>query len=309
MGGSVIIRDAIDEFLLYQDSVRGLSENTVLAYRNDLGHFAELLPYKDAQTLDITAVTKEDVLTTIGRLSRLKRSAASINRYIAAVRTLFMYCRKCGYTEINIAAEIRSVKMPKRMPKFLTVPEVDALCAQPAKKELQWEMRDKAILEMLYSSGCRVSELCSLRLCDMAEDASSAIVMGKGKRERKVFFEKDARAAFKAYIADRKKFFSDNGKKDDVPYVFVNMRMKPMRRANVYKIVSRYSGVEGTNHRISPHTMRHTFATAMVANGADVRIVQEMLGHKRIAATQKYTHITTEQLLATYNKAHPHSGK
>lgn len=303
------VKDAAEEFLLYTQAVRGMAENTVLAYQNDLAHFMQLLPNGEGGDKEMNSVTKEDVLFTIGQLSRLKRSSASINRYIAAVRTLFEYCRKCNHIEINVTAEIKTVKMPKHIPHFLTAPEVDALCAQPEKKELLWETRDKAIFEMFYSSGCRVSELCSLKISDVSDDASSAVIMGKGGKERQVFFEKDARKAYKAYMADRIKFFADHERIDDVPYVFVNMRMRPMGRRTMYDVVSRYSGAEGINHHISPHTMRHTFATAMVANGADVRVVQAMLGHSSITTTQKYTHVTTEQLIATYNKAHPHSGR
>lgn len=307
------VKDAIEEFLLYAQDVRGLSENTIAAYRNDLIHFVQLLSCPRACNaddntggMDIAQITAEDVLQTMGQLSRNKMSAVSINRYISAVRTLFAYCRQCGYVEVNVTSEIRTLKTPKHLAKFLTNPETDDLCAQPEKHELLWEKRDKAIFEMLYSSGCRVSELISMRLCDMENDASSAIIKGKGKKERRIFFESDAQIAFRAYMADRKRFFAEHGKIDDVPEVFINQRCKPLTRRGVYIIVSRYSGAEGINHHISPHTMRHTFATAMVTAGCDVRIVQELLGHKSISTTQRYTHVTTEQLIALYNKTHPH---
>lgn len=331
------ISDAMEEFLLYAGSVQGKADNTIAAYRNDLKCFIRLLNKArctaerddrkakseadegDDDTaegkaedmpcggLDIAAVTADEVRYTIRMLSRMGRCAASINRYIAAVRMLFAYCRKLGYIEVNITEQFRTLKESKRLPQFLTNDEVDELCLEPVKNELLWETRDRAILEMLYSSGCRVSELCSMRLEDVEGDASSAVIMGKGGKERRIYFEKDARKAFRAYMADRKRFFAEHGKEDNVKQVFINQRCTPLTRRSVYTIVARYSGEEGMHHHISPHTMRHTFATALVANGCDVRIVQELLGHASISKTQRYTHITTEQLIAVYNKAHPHS--
>lgn len=305
----MIISSGVDEFLLYLEAIKGLAKNTISSYKSDMEIFISLLPAGVDGNSDVKAVAKEDILHIIGRLSSRGRTAATLNRFIASVRGFFTYCRKAGYIEVNVAAEIKGVKMPKRLPQFLTAPEVDALCAEPDKKEILWANRDKAILEMLYSSGCRVSELSSMKLSDMEKDASSAIILGKGGKERKVYFEKDARAAFKVYMQDRKKMFAENGKIDNVAEVFINQRLTPLTRHGIWWIVSRYSGVEGINHRISTHKMRHTFATAMVRNGADVRVVQELLGHSSISTTQKYTHVTSEQLIALYNKAHPHSRK
>lgn len=292
-----------DEFLLYLDAVRGLSAATVTAYKNALARFVGFTRGKALR--DICA---EDIRDCIARLSRQNLSAATINQFIAAVRTFFAYCRKFQYIEKNVASEIKTVKMPRRIPRFLTGPEVDALCAEPDEKELLWAARDKAILEMLYSSGCRISELCSIRVDDMDEDFSSALVTGKGGKDRRVYFERDAREAFKAYMGERAALFKKKRKQDDVPQIFVSERLRPLTSAGARWIISRYSGQEGMNHHVSPHALRHTFATAMLAGGADVRVVQELLGHASISTTQRYTHITTERLIDTYNKAHPHGG-
>lgn len=298
------LQAAIDEFLIYLSAVRTLSDNTVTGYRNDFVHLKEFL----GQDVDIAAVTKEELLTSIGYLSQKKMASASINRYIAAVRTLFAYCKKTGHIQSNPALELKSVKLPKRLPKFLTNDEVDKLCQAPSNNELLWQTRDKAIFEMLYSSGCRVSELANLKFQDFTDGFHAAIVRGKGRKDRYVYFAQDAQNALKNYLDDREKLFVDLNKEDNCDFVFVNQRGGNLSVRGISWILSRYSGPEGTNHQISPHALRHTFATAMIGNGADVRLVQELLGHSSVSTTQRYTHITTESLIATYNKAHPHAG-
>ncbi|MBQ9630399.1 MAG: tyrosine-type recombinase/integrase [Treponema sp.] len=292
----------IDEFLLYLSSVRSLSSNSVLAYKNDLAYFKNFV----GDALDINSVTSENIRLCIAQLSKEKKAAASINRFISAIRTFFSYCRKFQYININPALEIKNVKQPKLLPKFLTETEVDELCEIPKKNELLWQARDRAIFEMLYSSGCRVSELSTIKFSDMAQDYSSAIVLGKGNKERRVYFAKDAQNAFSEYLLERKKLFKKKKIEDTVSEIFVNQQGSALTSYGIRWILSRYSGIEGTNHPISPHALRHTFASTLVANGADVRIVQELLGHSNISTTQRYTHVTSKQLIDTYNKAHPH---
>lgn len=297
------VQDAAQEFILYLTSVRGLSENTAKGYRADLEQFAAMEHIQARASID--QITSEDLRQCIAQLSKEKRAASSINRFIASVRNLFAYCRKFQYIQNNPALEIKTVKLPKRLPRFMTGVEVDALCAAPSENELLWGTRDKALFEMLYSSGCRVAELASLTLDDFSAGYASAVVTGKGKKDRIVFFEKDAQEALSAYLADRKQRFGDA---DTERAVFVNQRGGKLSIRGITYILSRYSGVEGTNHHVSPHAFRHTFATAMLTNGADVRMVQEMLGHASISTTQRYTHVNTQALIDMYNKAHPHGG-
>ncbi|MCQ2573463.1 MAG: tyrosine-type recombinase/integrase [Treponema sp.] len=300
----MILQDAIEEFLIYLSSVRTLSENTVIGYRND---FVYLTGYTGTER-ELETIKKEELLTSIGLMSQKKMAAASINRYIAAVRTLFAYCKKMGYIEKNPALELKNVKLPKRLPKFLTEKEVDDLCMSPEVKEILWETRDKAVFEMLYSSGCRVSELANLKFSDFTDGFHAALIRGKGKKDRYVYFADDAQSALSNYLDDRKQLFVNLNKEDNCEFVFINQRGGHLSVRGITWILSRYSGPEGTNHQISPHALRHTFATAMLANGADVRLVQELLGHSSVSTTQRYTHITTEKLIETYNKAHPHGG-
>ena len=297
------LHELTDEFLLYLGAVRGLSENTVKGYGNDLSLLQEFL----TSELDVTSITRENLMLCIGQLSKQKKSAATVNRFIAAVRTLFAYAKKMHYIEKNPALEMKTVKLPKRVPNFMTTSEVNELCDEPVKDELLWKSRDHALFLMLYSSGCRASEIVGLRLTDFMDGGHSAIVTGKGNKQRKVFFAEEARKALAEYLKDRKKLLADL-KKDPAPgQVFINLKGGPLTTGGLRYILSRYSGVEGTKRHINPHAFRHTFATTMLGNGADVRMVQEMLGHSSISTTQRYTHITTEKLIETYNKAHPHS--
>ena len=296
------LNELVEEFLLYLSVVRNVSENTVAGYRNDLTQLQSLL----TPEIDVKTVTKENLLLCIGELSRQKRAAASINRFISAFRTLFSYARKFEYIEKDPALEIKTVKQPKKVPNYMTQAEVQQLCNQPAENELLWQKRDMAVLAMLYSSGCRISELRNLKLSDFTDGGHAAIVTGKGNKQRKVYFADKARECLAEYLKDRERVLAENNVAEKTDQLFISQKGKPISVNGLRYIITRYSGVEGTNHHINPHAFRHTFATTLLSNGADVRLVQEMLGHSSISTTQRYTHITTEKLIETYNKAHPH---
>lgn len=296
----MILNALCDEFLLYLSAVRGLSQNTVEGYKNDLLEFQNFL----TPSIDVKSITKENILLCIGQLSKQKKSSATVNRFISAVRSLFSYALKFNYVDVNPALEVKTVKLPKKIPNFMTSAEVDELCSEPVKKELLWQKRDRCLFEFLYSSGCRVSEIAGLKVSDFMDNYHCAIVTGKGNKQRRVFFEDDARIALAQYLSDRQNVLRNV--KKDTPYLFINQKGTELTTGGIRYILSRYSGVEGTNHHINPHAFRHTFATQMLSNGADVRLVQEMLGHSSISTTQRYTHITTEKLIEVYKNAHPH---
>ena len=299
----MLLNELTDEFILYLSAVRGLSDNTCIGYKNDLAKLMEFL----SPHMEVGDVTKENLLLCIGQLSKQKMSSATVNRFIAAVRTMFAYAHKFNYIQKNPALELKTVKLPKKMPRFMTQGEVNELCSEPVTKELLWGNRDLALFKMLYSSGCRVSEITNLALGDFRGNYSSAVVTGKGDKQRIVYFDDSSVAALRLYLADRTKLIAQNGIKEPTKKLFINQKGEPLTTGGIRYIINRYSGPEGTNHHMNPHAFRHTFATTMIGNGADVRMVQEMLGHSSISTTQRYTHITTEKLIETYNKAHPHS--
>ncbi|MDE5899593.1 MAG: tyrosine-type recombinase/integrase [Treponemataceae bacterium] len=296
--------ELVSEFLVYLESVRGLSANSVAAYRNDLKHFLDVV----GPETDVPAVSSAQLRACVAQLSLKNRASTSVNRFISAVRTFFAYCRKFGYIQYNPALELKTVRTPGYMPRFLTAPEIDNLCRQPERSELLWKVRDTAIFETMYSTGCRVGEIASLKTSDLSDGCRSAVVIGKGSKARKVYFGVDARAAVEEYLADRRKRFAGEGVADASPSLFVNQRGGALTAGGIRWILARYTGPDGTRKPVSPHALRHTFATSMLSAGADVRVVQELLGHSRISTTQRYTHITAERLIAIYNEAHPHGG-
>ncbi|MCR4580382.1 MAG: tyrosine-type recombinase/integrase [Treponema sp.] len=297
------LKEVSDEFLVYIGSVRGLSENTVEGYSRDLEKFQSYL----TADLEITSINQENILLSIGQLSRENASSASVNRFISAVRNLFKYCKYIGYIKVNPCLEVKNVKNPQVVTSFMTEKEVNELCSMPEKKELLWTSRDTAIFRMLYSSGCRISELTNIRLSDFRKNYHSAIIKGKGNKERVVYFDERSREALAAYMADRRKVLSDNGRDLKEDRLFINQKGLPISVGGMRFIISKYSGAEGTNHHVNPHAFRHTFATTLLNNGADVRMVQELLGHSSINTTQRYTHVTTQHLKDIYKLAHPHS--
>ena len=185
------LSDVIEEYLLYLDAVRGMSPNTVAGYGNDLREFAEI----SGGGREVSEIGREDILQCIGRITRRGKSAASVNRFITAVRTLFAYCRKFNYIQVNPSLDIKNVRQPKLMPRFMTQAEVDSLCRRPEVNELLWESRDNAIFETLYSTGCRVGELVGMKMSDLSDDRKSAVVTGKGRKDRTVFLSDDAVAS------------------------------------------------------------------------------------------------------------------
>lgn len=292
----------VDEFLLYLSAVRNLSENTVISYRNELSYLQQFL----TPDIDIKTVTKENILLSIGQMTKQKKSAATVNQFIAATRTLFAYAFRYKYIDKNPAIDVKTVKLPKKIPNFMTQPEVNELCNEPVVNELLWEKRDHAIFTMLYSSGCRVSEITNLSLDDFMDNYHAAIVTGKGSKQRKVFFEEESRKALGEYLKDRSKVIKENGITEPTKKLFINQKGLPLTTAGLRYILNKYTSAAGTNRHVNPHAFRHTFATTLLNNGADVRMVQEMLGHSSISTTQRYTHVTTEKLIEIYNMAHPH---
>ena len=301
----MVLGEAVDAFLQYVNGIKNLSHNTIKAYSTDLTFFIQSFPETEDKKLeDITLV---DLRSCVGHLSKQKKTSTTINRFISTIRSFFLYLYKMNILPNNIAVDLKTVKIPKRLPRYMSETEVKALREQPNKKELLWTERDAAIFECLYSSGCRVSELASLNVGDLSSNKSSAIVTGKGSKDRRVFFSSDAVNTLKDYLVQRTEVIQKNNIKTDA--LFINQKGGRLTPRGVFYIVSRYSSVEGTNKPVTPHVFRHTFASTMLRNGANIRVVQELLGHENISTTQKYTHITKDQLIETYNASHPHGGK
>lgn len=297
-----LVPDVVDEFLLYLETIKGFSPNTIVSYRNDLKKFMFFCGKKKY----IDELTFQDLRFAIPCMSEDGATPATINRYIAAVRTLFAYCRKLEYIDSNPSLRLRTVKADKPYHQVVTDQEMYKVCTSPDDKKMLWPARDKAIFEMLYSSGCRVSELCSLKFSSFSEGYKKAKILGKGSKERFVFFERDALEALTAYLKERKKLLQEKGIEEDPKFIFLNQAGTPLTTGGLTWILSKYTSAEGINHHFSPHDFRHAFATALVNEGLDIRKVQALLGHASVSTTQRYTHVNQKKVFSDYHKAHPH---
>lgn len=301
---------AINEYLGYLRAVRNVSERTLLAYGKDLERFAAYCVNYD---LSPESAASPDVERFIADLSAERISPVSVNRALSSLRGFYRWLIRFGKRTDDPSAGIRNLKTPGNLPAFLWEGEMAAFAALPEKEGILWPSRDKALILVMYSAGLRISELVSLSTGGLDENLEGARVMGKGNKERSVFFSEEASAALSAYLPERKlrvkAALKSAGKTRAAPTsrVFVNRRGGPISVSGVRWIIGCYGGRAGLGKHVHPHALRHSFATHLVNSGCDVRIVQEMLGHASVSTTQRYTHLDMERLRAAYMKAHPHA--
>jgi integrase/recombinase XerC len=292
----------LDKFLLYLEAERQLSWHTIANYSIDLNQFYEFAAIANP-AYEQEALAALDHLTVRKYLATLRKegySKTSIQRKLSALRSFFKFLCRENVISDNPAAMIQSLKKEKYLPNILHEPQVKDLVEAPDTGTLLG-LRDRAILELLYGAGIRVSELVGLTMTSLDLDIGYARVFGKGAKERIVPIGSVALDMLSQYISlARPKLAQPN-----VEALFVNRFGTPLTDRSVRRIVDKYIRLLGMNRNISPHTLRHTFATHMLEHGADLRSVQELLGHASISSTQIYTHVTNERLKAVYEKAHP----
>ncbi len=281
-----------NDFLDYIRSEKGLSRHTVEAYGRDISAFAHYLTIKDWKQ-----VVPENILGFLGHLRSKNYASSTICRMLVAVKVFFRFLKKEGVITLDLGRYFDSPKLWQLIPEVLTTEEVEALLAQP-KNDDALGSRDKAILELLYATGMRVSELCSLRIQDLSD--TFVKVKGKGKKERIVPVGKKAIEAVDHYLLH----FRGTVKEENAP-LFISPRGKAIDRITVWNRVKAYAQSAGIGKTISPHTLRHSFATHLLENGADLRLIQDMLGHEDIGTTDRYTHVTGNRLKAAFNAFHP----
>jgi integrase/recombinase XerD len=282
----------IEEFLDHLTVERGLSRNTLAAYRADLeGHAGFLLREKLS---DWGEVTESHIIRYLSTLRRRQAAPATLLRRLSSVRTFYRFLILREYLSHDPCGALEKLRAPRKLPATLTLQEVSALLSQPKADSLKG-LRDRAMLELLYASGLRVSELVSLKRGEVNFELGLVRCQGKGSKQRMVPVGEAALAALKNYLAARK---------DDNPALFLSRR-GPMTRITFWKNLLRYARDAGISRPISPHTLRHSFATHLLEGGADLRAIQEMLGHASIATTQIYTHVSSDLLREAFQKAHP----
>ena len=289
----------IDEFcdaLWLED---GLAKNTLEAYRRDLSQFATWLEAQQPKAL--ISADQADIQSYLGYQFRKKTRATSVARLLSALKRFYRYCLRQGRVKSDPTLRIDSPKLPRGLPKSLTEEDVGSLLTAPrADKALG--LRDKAMLKTLYASGLRVSELVTLKLGQVSQDMGVVRVVGKGSKERLVPLGEEAIAWIRQYLKEARPELLGGRAADDL---FVTARGSAMTRQMFWHLLRRYAAQAGLKKPISPHTLRHAFATHLLNHGADLRVVQLLLGHSDISTTQIYTHVARERLKQLHAKHHP----
>jgi integrase/recombinase XerD len=302
-GESIVQR--IEEFLTYLAAEKGCSENTTSAYHVDLIQFREYVRrrYPEGQAYLWSRVGKDDIISYIMYLKGDREyAAATVARKVAAIRSFMHFLVAEGVIEDDPTATLDSLRVKKHLPKPISVEEVARLLAQPGKEETRKGIRDRAILELLYATGMRVSELVSLRVDDVNLASASVRCWGKGAKERVIPMHPQAVNCLREYLDKARAFFLKDA---DEKALFLNARGQPLTRQGLWLIFKEYVEKADLSPDITPHTLRHSFATHMLDRNADLINVQKLLGHTSISTTQVYTHVSSERLREVYDEAHP----
>lgn len=284
---------AVGSFLEYLGVERGASPHTLRSYAADLTEFTRFLA--DERIGGLPDADTRAVRAYVARLHQRRLSKATIARKLAAVRSCFRFLARRGALPANPARQVRSPRLGRRLPSFLPVDEATVLLNAPPEPSAAGA-RDRALLELLYASGLRVAEGCGLDLDDLDEARRTVRVVGKGDKERVVPVGETALEALAAHLALR-------GRRRGP--LFLNARGGRLTPRSAHRIVRARARLAGIDQRVTPHTLRHSFATHMLGAGADLRLIQELLGHSRLSTTQRYTHVSPEHLMRVYDRAHP----
>jgi len=289
----------VDSYLLHLEVERGLARNTLDSYRRDLTKFVSYL--RRHGVIGLEQVDRREIMSFMEGLHNSGRAAATISRNLAAIRSFYGFLSQENLVVKNPSTELDSPKIPKRLPQILTISQINTLLEQP-DGITAGGIRDKAMLELLYATGIRVSELVDLNTLDINLEMGFLRCLGKGTKERIVPMGKTAISCIYTYLEKgRGKLIRDSHEQA----VFVNIHGRRLTRQGFWKILKKYVRQAGFEDDITPHTLRHSFATHLLENGAGLRSVQEMLGHSDISTTQIYTQVTANRLRDVYQKFHP----
>lgn len=298
------MREHLATFLYFLEDERGLAKNTLLAYENDLRQWLDFI---EREGLSPEEITGEDIYSFLGSLKRhnepLERRSQA--RKLSAIKAFYRYLEKRNLAQKNPARTLRAARYKRLLPRPLRPLELERLLDYGAEEEKLTAMRDRALWELLYSSGMRISEALSLSILPFADSIPDEIkVTGKGKKDRVVFLGKSAREAIANYLP----FRADTLYRTKKPCsaLFINFKGTPLTRRGAHYLLRQRSRMLGLDSRITPHSLRHSFATDLLNDGADIRHVQEMLGHASVSTTQNYTQVAKERLFEIYRRAHPH---
>jgi integrase/recombinase XerC len=292
----------IAQFLQYLRVERGASEHTIKGYREDLEALVEYLSDEDGRAPAPESLTTVELRGFLSALHEAGYAKASISRRLASVRSFFRFGQRDGWADSNPATALRNPRKSHKLPHFLSTDEIGKLLAAPPAGDVQG-LRDRAILETLYSAGLRVSELVGMNDGDLDLQSGIARIRGKGRKERLAPIGSHADRALRTWLG--KRTLSTKTPKGREAPVFVNKFGNRLTTRSVGRLLEKYIREVGLDQRTTPHTLRHSFATHLLDRGADIRSVQELLGHKSLVTTQIYTHVSAANLRAAYEKAHP----
>jgi len=315
------VSSIVQEYLTYLSSVKGCSVRTIDSYRNDLSRYVN---YCFHSGIDHEKAAPYEVQSFIADLSAENMAAVSVNRCLSTIRGFYRWMARMEKRKDNPCSSIRNIKTPVRIPSLLWEDEMADFASLPDSAGILWPQRDKALILAMYSAGLRISEVVSLGMADISASFDEAKITGKGGKQRYVFFSEEARNAIVEYLPQRSARLKMNGIDEKKGALFISRKGKGISVSGVRWIIYRYArettlqearetslqearetSLHGKN--IHPHALRHSFATHLMNSGCDVRVVQEMLGHSSLSTTQRYTHITMENLKKVYKNAHPHA--
>ncbi len=300
--GATIVEKAVAKFIRALEE-RNASPHTIKAYRTDLAQFAEYVGPQGWGDIDHVLIR--------GYLANLYErglSKTSVARSLAALRSLYKHLAQEGVVEQNPAALVATPKLPKKLPRVPTIEEVNTVLDASMPECSAFSERDQVILELLYGCGIRNSELIGINLDDIRWSNEMILVRGKGRKERYVPFGDSAKEAVQAYLPARQKVLGET-KRTAERALLINLRGSRLTTRSVGRIVKQIAVARGLSPDVHPHTLRHAFGTHMLEEGADLRAIQEMLGHERLSTTQRYTQLTVKHVMDVYDKTHPHAGK
>jgi len=299
------VKEAIDNFLNYLAVEKGFSENTIFAYRNDLQQLASFVEKEVAKHSTIpswASFDRQSMLLYLSELKEKRYAATTIARKVAAIKSFFGFLVAEGILRDNPTRDVPSPRVGKSLPKPISIAQARLLLEQPSKRSTPEAKRDRAMLELLYATGMRASELVSLNLADIDIEGGYVRCFGKGHKERLIPIYRQASLVLKEYLADGRPRLAHNSEEKAL---FLNRRGERLTRQGLWQILKGYAKEAGLEAQVTPHTLRHSFATHMLSGGADLRSVQELLGHANISTTQVYTHLTTDHIRRSYEKSHP----
>jgi integrase/recombinase XerC len=309
-------QDLAAEFLRMLGGERGASAHTLRAYRRELGDFAAWISGAESglgADAGVERIEHTHIRAYLGSLYDRGLSKPSAARALAAIRSWFKWLARAGYLEQNAAALVSTPKLPKHLPRVPSIEQMNRVVDTVGEDAASWPSRDRAILEMLYGCGIRNAELTGLNLDDIHWANEAVLVRGKGQKQRYVPLGDAAAQALRPYIAERSARLAATGGLARTPALFLNLQLRGVMNGgqarlttrSVGRIVKRIAILRGLPADVHPHTLRHAFGTHLLEEGADLRAIQELLGHERLSTTQRYTQMSTAQLVAVYDKTHP----